>query len=256
MHISEVEWMDGEAKKHLGMVDISVIIPAYNERNRIIPTIRQFEEVISASGMSYELLIVDDGSTDDTRELIQDLSLENVFLRLITYKENRGKGYAVKKGMLASTGKICVLSDADGSTSPDQVFSLIRPILNDKIDIAIGSRYTSQAVVEVKQPLYRIIWSRMASQLIRSTLLPQVKDAYCGFKAYKGEVARDLFQKAKEEGWTFDVEVLSIAHKLGYNIKEVPVRWMNDEDSRVKKTQFLKEMKSLWNIKRSMSTFQ
>ena len=250
----EVEWTVGEVKKHLGMVDVSIIIPAYNEENRIKPTILDFEQLLSESDYSYEILVVDDGSTDSTILLIEKLNLSKV--RIIGSDKNYGKGHAVKIGMLAAIGKVRLLSDADGSTPPNQLFNLIKPVLEGEVDITIGSRRLEGSTVGEKQPLYRRVWSKLSSTLIQKILLPGITDAYCGFKAYSADSANVVFSKVEVKGWTFDIEALVLAKSMELKILEIPVNWNNDDESKVKKSQFFKELKSLWEIKERVTHFQ
>jgi glycosyltransferase involved in cell wall biosynthesis len=146
---------------------------------------------------------------------------------------NKGKGAAVRLGMLEAKGQIRVMCDADGSMPPEQLPKLLAPIIGCQASIAIGSRYADGAKTDVKQPFYRVIWSRLANRVIQRSLVPGVRDTQCGFKAFTAEAAHDLFRVARIDGWAFDLEVLALAKRRGFEIAEVGVEWKDDKRSRV-----------------------
>ena len=153
-------------------------------------------------------------------------------------------------GMLAARGQIRVMSDADGSMPPEQLPRLLAPIITCKAEIAIGSRYAEGAKTDVKQPWYRVLWSRLANRVIQRSLVPGVRDTQCGFKAFTAETARNLFSVAKIDGWAFDLEILALARRRGFEIAEVGVEWTDDRRSRVHPLQ------DLWKVMRETLTIR
>ncbi len=234
------------------MARISIVIPAFNEANRILPTLRDVVKCKEKSTHNIDILVVDDGSTDGTAKVVNDLKTETDCLQLISLAKNGGKGFAVKTGMLQAVGEIIVFMDADGSTPISELERVIEPILNQKTDIAIGSRYEDESEIIVKQPLYRTIWSRSANWIVQRFILPGIKDPICGFKAFKATVAKEVFLKVNTKEWSFDLEALAIAQKLNYSILEVPVQWTNDEDTKVKKRHLFKELYNSFKIYRAI----
>jgi glycosyltransferase involved in cell wall biosynthesis len=221
-------------------LDLSVIIPAYNEAQRLRPTLertRAFLDRLGGGGqraaISYEILVVDDGSTDGTADVAEAAGGSIPALRVIRSRPNRGKGAAVRIGMLEARGRGRVMCDADGSTPPQEIPKLLASIASGAAPIAIGSRYTDGACVAARQPLYRRLWSRLCNQLIQRSLVPGVRDTQCGFKAFTAAAAEDLFARGRIDGWAFDLEILALARRRGYAIAEVAVTWSDDKRSRV-----------------------
>jgi glycosyltransferase involved in cell wall biosynthesis len=214
-------------------LDISVIIPAYNEEERIAPTIHQLSEFLSASELRYELLVVDDGSSDDTMVVVEGLASEIPHLRWIRTRPNRGKGSAVRVGMLCARGRVRLMTDADGSTPATEIPALVNPIRLGETDIAIGSRYADGSSVSQKQPFYRRWWSRLANQVVQAALVPGVADTQCGFKAFSAEAADTIFRRTRIDGWAFDLEALALARRMGFEVLEIPVHWSDDPRSKI-----------------------
>jgi dolichyl-phosphate beta-glucosyltransferase len=212
-------------------IDLSIIVPAYNEEHRILPTLRALHEHLAKQPLRYEIVVVDDGSKDNTVGVVEAEGLPN--LRVVRQIPNKGKGAAVRLGMLSAKGQIRVMSDADGSMPPSQLTRLLAPIIACRADIAIGSRYAPGAKSDVKQPKYRVMWSRLCNKLIQRSLVPGVKDTQCGFKAFTAEAARALFAKGTIDGWAFDLEILALAKRIGFRVEEVGVEWKDDRRSRV-----------------------
>jgi glycosyltransferase involved in cell wall biosynthesis len=171
-------------------------------------------------------------------------------LRLVRQMPNRGKGAAVRRGMLAARGQIRVMCDADGSMPPEELPKLLAPIIACKAEIAIGSRYVEGAKTDVKQPFYRVLWSRLCNRVIQKSLVPGVRDTQCGFKAFTAEAARDLFRYARIDGWAFDLEILALARRRGVSIAEVGVEWKDDGRSRVN------PLKDMWKVIREALTIR
>jgi glycosyltransferase involved in cell wall biosynthesis len=214
-------------------VDLSIVVPAYNEELRLPPTLDRLHAFLSAQPLRYEIVVVDDGSKDATCEVVEQAMTRIPHLRLVRQLPNAGKGAAVRRGMLAATGQIRVMCDADCSMPPEQLPRLLAPIIDCKAEIAIGSRYAEGAKTDVKQPAYRVLWSRLANKVIQRSLVPGIRDTQCGFKAFTAEAARDLFKRATINGWAFDLEILALAIRRGFAIEEVGVEWKDDNRSRI-----------------------
>ncbi|MFC1640610.1 dolichyl-phosphate beta-glucosyltransferase [Patescibacteria group bacterium] len=212
---------------------LSVVIPAYNEGERIITTLEHLRSYLKSRKLTGEVLIVDDGSSDNTAEIVQKISQEYPFIKLLQYGDNRGKGYAVRYGMTRAAGKYVLFADADGST-PFKEFDDFRKAFQEGNDVVIGSRYIKGSDVKVKQPILRRILSRIANKIIQIVILWGIKDTQCGFKAFTNEAAKDIFNQVTIDRWGFDMEVLVIARKRGYKVVEDAVTWTNSADSRLK----------------------
>ena len=231
-------------------VDLSVIVPAYNEEHRILPTLDRLHAYLSQQPLRYEIVVVDDGSKDRTVNVVSLKMATIPNLRLVRQSPNRGKGAAVRRGMLAARGQIRVMCDADGSMPPEQLPKLLAPIISCRADIAIGSRYAEGAKTDAKQPFYRVLWSRLANRVIQRSLVPGVRDTQCGFKAFTAEAARNLFRYARIDGWAFDLEILALARRRGYGIAEIGVEWKDDRRSRVN------PLKDMWKVIREAMTIR
>jgi dolichyl-phosphate beta-glucosyltransferase len=231
-------------------VDLSIIVPAYNEEHRLPPTLDRLHAFLSAQRLRYEIVIVDDGSKDKTCDVVEAAMTRIPNLRLVRQLPNRGKGAAVRRGMLAARGQIRVMCDADCSMPPEQLPRLLAPLVACKAEIAIGSRYADGAKTDVKQPFYRVLWSRLANKVIQRSLVPGIRDTQCGFKAFTAEAARDLFKRGKIDGWAFDLEILALARRRGFAIEEVGVEWMDDNRSRIN------PLKDLWKVIREAMTIR
>jgi glycosyltransferase involved in cell wall biosynthesis len=214
-------------------LDLSVVIPAFNEEERLGPTVEALARFLTGRGWRFEIVVVDDGSTDGTVALCRRLAARWPALRLIPTAPNRGKGHAVRIGMQAARGALVLMSDADGSTPAAEISRLLAPLLSGRAAVAIGSRYLPGAAPS-DQPLWRRLWSRLVNLFIQSTLVPGVRDTQCGFKAFTAAAAGDLFSRATIDGWAFDLEVLALARHLGHEVVEVTVAWKDDRRSRVR----------------------
>lgn len=223
----------------------SVIIPAYNEELRIGDSLRRILEYFDEQNVSFELIVVDDGSTDRTVAVSEDVFCSRVNCRVARQKRNCGKGAAVRRGIEESIGELILFSDADLST-PIEELSRLRNALQEGADIAIGSRALPNSEVEIHQPWYREYMGKAFNLLVRSILWLPNPDTQCGFKCFKKQVAKRLAKLQHIDGWAFDAELLFLAKKLGYHVADVPVRWINDPGSKV--GIFSSSSQMLWDV--------
>jgi glycosyltransferase involved in cell wall biosynthesis len=224
---------------------LSIVIPAYNESARIEAALVSVLGCVEARQWDAEILVVDDGSTDNTSAIIQRWMATHPHLHLIQNPGNRGKGYSVRNGLLQSAGEIVMFTDADLSAPIEEAERLIEAIHNGA-DVAIGSRWLDKQKQTVHQPLYRRFFGRCFNWVTRKVMGLPFKDTQCGFKAFRRDAAQTIFRLQTIERWGFDPEILFIARKLKYTIVEVPVTWGHDERSRISYlkdgTQMLREM--------------
>ncbi len=205
---------------------LSIIVPAYNEAERIPKSLLDMDKRLEHASYSYEIVVVNDGSTDNTAAIVRNLTKAIKNLKLIDLTENSGKGGTVRQGMLLSAGKIRIFTDADNSTSIDQ-FEKMMPFFKEGYDVVIGSRAVKGAELDPPESWYRQIAGKILNLLVQALLLPGIWDTQCGFKAFTQESAEKIFKISSISGWGFDFEILSIARKMGYRIKEVPVHWVD-----------------------------
>jgi len=212
---------------------ISIIIAAFNEEKRIIPSLLKIKEYLNKQNIPYEIIVVDDGSTDNTHTVVRDLIKDIPYLKVIHYAPNKGKGHALRTGVLASKGEIILLSDADLSTPIEELSKLLPLIYNHKCDIAIGSRALALSEIVKKQPWWRQSMGKFFNKLVKALVIEDFKDTQCGFKVFRGDMARNLFKEAQIDRFAYDVEILAIGKKKGCKIVEAPVRWINSPESKV-----------------------
>jgi glycosyltransferase involved in cell wall biosynthesis len=211
---------------------LSIVIPAYNESARIEDALERVMSCVSEQGWDAEVLVVDDGSKDETGAIVQRWMKSNPRLHLVQNPGNRGKGYSVRNGLLQAAGDIVMFTDADLSAPMEEAERLIAAIDNGA-DVAIGSRWLDRARQTIHQPLYRQFFGRCFNWITRTVMGLPFKDTQCGFKAFRREAAQVIFRLQTIERWGFDPEILFIAQKLKYDIREVPVTWGHDERSRI-----------------------
>ncbi|HET9208909.1 MAG TPA: dolichyl-phosphate beta-glucosyltransferase [Thermoanaerobaculia bacterium] len=211
-------------------IELSVVVPAYNEERRLAPGLRQALEYLARRGEPYELLVVDDGSRDETVRVAESFAPQGV--RVVRHERNRGKGAAVRTGLLASRGRKVLISDADFSTPIEEVEKLER-FLQDGTPLVIGSRGLADSQIRQRQPFYREMMGRTFNRLIRLFGVSGIRDTQCGFKLARGEEGRRIAAELKIEGFAWDVEMIWLARRRGYGIAEVGVVWVNSPDSRV-----------------------
>jgi len=214
---------------------LSVVIPAYNESQRIAEPLGRIDAWLQTHEPSSEIVVVDDGSTDGTADVVRDCSrMLRTPVIVVGSSPNRGKGYAVRVGMMRAQGRALLLTDADLST-PIEELEKLRRCLAEGAAIAIGSRKMAGAVVEIRQPLLRESMGRVFTLLSRLLLL-RVSDVTCGFKLFTREAAAQIFPRMTLDDWSFDAEALFLARRLGLEIREVPVRWRDAQGTKVNRT--------------------
>jgi len=201
-------------------MELSVIIPAYNEEKRILDSIKNIKKVFDEIGLNYELIVVDDGSTDNTFNIVNSEKFENV--KIVGYKHNKGKGYAVKYGAKFISKDLVTFLDADTDIDPKQIYILFDYMKKYDADVVIGSKRHAQTKVEY-YPFLRKILSKAYNSLLRVLLGIRVKDTQAGFKLVKKNVLQDVFPLMRVKRYAFDVEFLAYATKLGYKIVEAPI---------------------------------
>jgi dolichyl-phosphate beta-glucosyltransferase len=212
--------------------EISIIIPAFDEGKRLPATLDRVERYLSTINLAAEVIVVDDGSHDDTADVVRRRSAGWPQLKLVSAEHNGGKGAAVRLGMVAARGRYRVFSDADLSVPIDDLEKLLRP-LRAGAGVAIASRGLKESQVELHQPWYRETMGKIFNRLVRIFVLGGLHDTQCGFKAFTAEVADRVFPVLQTRGFGFDVEVLYRAQHAGYQVVEVPTRWINSPQSRV-----------------------
>jgi glycosyltransferase involved in cell wall biosynthesis len=213
----------------------SLVIPAFNEAQRIGQTLRAALRYLETTSPQSELIVVNDGSTDATSEIVRDVlaARTGISARLLEHSPNRGKGAAVRQGLLAATAPIGLFSDADLSTPIEEAPKLIEPIAAGELDVAFGSRALDRNLIGHHQPWRREQGGRVFNLIVRlATGLPYW-DTQCGFKAFRLDVFRPILERAKTDGFGFDVELLYLARQVNLRMKEIPVRWNHVEGSKV-----------------------
>lgn len=208
--------------------DLSIIIPAYNEETRLGKTLEKITTYLKNSNFNYEIIVSDDGSKDKTIEVAKNFNN----IKIIGDGINRGKGAAVRRGMLAATGAIRLFTDADLSTPIYELSKLLKYI-NDGYDVCIGSRAVDYSLIKKHQPFYREFMGKTFNKIVQILVLNGIKDTQCGFKCFNDKAAIEIFSRSKIDGFAFDVELLYLARKLNFKVKEIGVEWYNDERTTV-----------------------
>ncbi len=214
-------------------VFLSVVIPAYNEEKRIGATLEAILAYLRAQDYSSEIVVVDDGSRDRTREAVRSFENPEVSVRVEGYAQNRGKGHAVRTGMLAARGEYAVFMDADLST-PITMLDRFRPLMEQGRDVIIGTRKVKSAHIVKHQPGYRENMGKVFTWLSNFIFSLRVSDFTCGFKCFSRRSLAPVFGCQRIDGWSYDTEIIVIADRKGFKVEEVPVEWANDEATRVR----------------------
>lgn len=209
---------------------LSIVIPAYNEEKRLPKALDPMLRYLRRGKLSYEIIVVVDKSRDRTLEVVRDYSKRDKRIRHIFNPRKSGKGYAVRKGMLASKGDLVLMADADTSTPIMELDGFLESI--EQYDIVIGSREHKESDVK-KKLISRVILGNIGNMLLRLFIIKDIRDTQCGFKLFRGEVARRLFRMSRIDGFGFDFEIIFLAQKYGYKILEAPVRWTFCEGTKV-----------------------
>jgi len=214
-------------------IQLSIIIPAYKEGERIGGNLLKIKEYVENKGLSYEILVVVDGSPDNTAEVARGFSEQIENLRVIDNEENHGKGYVVRQGLLEATGEYRVFLDADGSTAITHMDRALE-LLNDGAEVVVGSRDIEGAYIQIHQPKHREIMGDMGNWLIRGVLgLWKYPDTQCGFKVLTADSAEAIASRMVVDRFGFDFELIILAEKMKFNVVQMPVRWLNEEGSTV-----------------------
>lgn len=208
---------------------LSVIIPAFNEEERIASTLKKIYDYLNEHNYNYEILLIDDGSTDSTVELVAN-NFPNV--QIVKQPQNMGKGAAVRRGMLEAKGTLRLFTDADLST-PIYELEKFLPEIENGYDIAIGNRALQNELIKEHQPFYREMMGKTFNKIVQLLVVRGISDTQCGFKLFTEKAAKEIFAKAEINGFSFDVEAVYLASKMGFKIKEIPVEWYNDDRSKV-----------------------
>lgn len=216
----------------MGPLSLSIVLPAYNEAARIGASLDKIIEYAQQHAWTVEVIVVNDGSTDNTADIVRQYAAQHPWLRLIENPGNRGKGFSVRNGMLHARGDILLFSDADLSSPITEADKLVAA-LQSEADVAIGSRWVRKELQVVPQPLGRQILGRMFNMALRLVLGLNFKDTQCGFKAFRRPAAELVFAQQQIETWGFDPELLYLAQKAGLRIVEVPVYWAHSEGTRL-----------------------
>lgn len=230
---------------------LSVVIPAYNEEKRIEKTLLSVHEYLSRQNYDYEIIVVSDGSSDGTVVTVNNQLSTINNLKLIDNKENHGKGWAVGRGMLEAQGDRRLFMDADNSTAIDHL-EKFWPYIREGYDVVIASIAIKGAEVAQTEKFYKRVLGKLGNLWIQFWVLPGVWDSQRGFKLFTAKAAEAIFPKLKITRWGFDIEVLVLARKFGFKIKEVPIKWINDPESKVKPSAYLQvlleTLKIRWNL--------
>ncbi|MFA7309088.1 MAG: dolichyl-phosphate beta-glucosyltransferase [Patescibacteria group bacterium] len=247
----------GARHREGGGVYLSVVIPAYNESQRIIPTLEAVDQYLKKQDYSYEIIVVANNCTDNTVEVLLDQ--QNKIQHLEIYdleilKPGGGKGYAVKKGVEKSRGEYIVFMDADNATKIDEIGNFWK-FFKEGYSVVIGSRHIKGSKIVVQQPLHRRILGRVANLVIRLLLLPGIHDTQCGFKAFTRDAGKKIFALSEIGGWGFDMELLALARHFRYTVAEVPVSWYEAGDSRLRAVKAASStLSELFHIRNNIKT--
>jgi dolichyl-phosphate beta-glucosyltransferase len=228
--------------------EVSIVIPAYNEARRIVPTLASRVAYFESLSVSYEIIVVDDGSRDETAAVVREVAREHDSLRLIRLPSNLGKGAAVRTGVRNAAGQLVLLDDADGAT-PIGEFSRLRAAIAAGADVAIGSRAFPGAESKIERRLLRFVTGRVFAFVVNRWVVAGIADTQCGFKLFKGSAGRRIFALQRLDGFAFDVEALHLAHVLGYRVAEVPIHWADVPGSKVSVA--TDSLRMLWDVLRT-----
>ncbi len=236
-------------------VDLSVIVPAYNEDERIGRTLTRLHDYLAQSAMTWEILVVLDGSADRTPEVVRQQARQIAGLSFIERAVNRGKGFSVRQGMLKACGRIRLFTDADNSTDITH-FEKMRPLFDQGFEVVIASRNNLDvqgAEQAVSQPWYKRAIGRLGNRIVQRVAVPGIWDTQCGFKAFRADAAVRIFSQTTIERWGFDIEVLALARALKYRIGMIPAHWINDARSHVGLADYCRVLADTFAVRRNFA---
>jgi len=216
-----------------GPLELSIVIPAFNEERRLAKSLELVQAYIASRHIRAEVLVVDDGSTDDTAKVVEHSQSHFPELELVSNGRNCGKGFSVRHGMLRAKGEIALFTDADLSAPIEEADKLVAALREGAFDGAIGSRAINRALIDVHQPLSRELAGRVYNGIVRWIAGVPFRDTQCGFKAFRLEKTRVIFELQRTHGFGFDPEILLLAQQRGLRIAEIPVRWAHDPATKV-----------------------
>ncbi len=230
---------------------LSIIVPAFNEEKIISENINKYNNYLKTQNYSYEIIIVNDGSCDNTEKIIKEICSQNKNIKTINLLKNHGKGYVVKRGMLEAQGDYCLFLDADNSTSIEHLNQAL-PLMQGKRDIIIGSRNPhdiKEAKIILHQPFWKMLLGKTGNFLMRMLFKIKIRDTQCGFKIFSKEAVEKIFPQLTINRWLFDLEILILAQKYEFKIKIIPVKWVNSKESSVGLKGYFTSLKELLKIK-------
>lgn len=228
---------------------LSIVIPAYNEEKRLLPTLSKICAYLSDQGFPYEIIVVDDGSTDNTLQMVRNFASSDNHIVILANGQNKGKGYSVRKGMLHAKGEYVFFTDADLSTPIEEIEKCL-PYLTNGYDVVIGSRSMPGSDITIHQPWYREKMGKIFNFMVNVVLLKGIIDTQCGFKGFKKKAVNTIFNRCSIDGFSFDVEALYLSRKFNFKIREIPIRWENSTLSKVNPIRHSLQMfKDLFRIK-------
>jgi len=228
---------------------LSVVLPVFNEAARIVPTLEVIFAHMERRHPIYEVVVVNDGSTDNTVALVQQHFGQHPQLQVLSYVANRGKGHAVRFGCTRATGDVVLMTDADLSTPIDELEKML-PLLDQGYDLVIGSRALAQSEIRQRQPFYREGGGKLFNLLVRLVVLPDFHDTQCGFKLFRRETLLPVLRQQQIDGFAFDVEMIALAIGQGVRVAEVPVVWINSPTTRVRLWAAMRAFADLVRIRR------
>ena len=223
----------GPSQMNAPTLDLSIVIPAYNEDARLPKSLEHIFAYLQTQPYRAEIIVVNDGSSDRTSEIVNACVQKYPGLRLLSNSGNRGKGFSVRRGMLEARGKIALFTDADLSTPIEEAGKLLEPLQDGDYDVAIGSRAVDRSLIEVHQPVIREQSGIFFNRLVQWIMGIKLSDTQCGFKAFRMDRARIIFEQQRVEHFGFDPEILFLAKRHGLSVAEVPVRWSHVSASKV-----------------------
>lgn len=231
-----------------------MVVPAYNEATRLPKTLDAVLTYLGQQPYTSEVLVVDDGSTDGTAEIVRGRARGTVPVQLVEHpgQRNHGKGASVRRGMLAAAGAWRLFMDADNSTTVEQV-ERFWPFTREGYAVVIGSRAVPGAVVAVHQPWVKELAGNLGNVIIRTLAVPGIHDTQAGFKLFTARAVQDIFPRLTIDRWGFDIEILAIARRRGFRVKEVPITWVNDPESKVTLSSYFEVLGEVWRIRRNLS---